>query len=318
MRILVTGGAGYIGSMLVPQLLRNYYYVTVLDSLLYGSGSLSSLYGDSRLRFVKGSICDKTLVKDTLKGVSAVIHLAALRMNDCPGQIEQVGKVNVEGTRHLFEAAVETGAKCFIFASSCSIYGAIPTTKIATEKTSPNLISPYAKSKIAAENIILKMLSDDTRTVVLRFASAYGLSANMRFDLLLNGLALDAVMKSHLNIWGAETCRALAHVRDLVAAIMQSIESKNWHGVINVGGHNRSKRELAGSLVSQIPDLTVEYHDAPLPPDTRDYKVNFNKIRALGFFPSFIPEYGLSEIVKSLQLGIVRDQRRGNNESATG
>jgi len=302
MRILVTGGAGYIGSMLVPQLLRN-HYVTVLDSLLYGSGGLPIFYG-KHLRFVKGNICDETLVKDMLKGTGAVIHLAALRMNDCSDQ-GQVEMVNVKGTKHLLKAAIETGVECFIFASSCSVYGAIPAAKIATEKTSPNLTSPYAKSKIAAENIILKTPSDDTRTVILRFASAYGLSANMRFDLLLNGLALDAVTKGHLDIWGAETWRALAHVRDLVTAIMQSIELKDWHDIINVGGHNRSKGDLARSLVSRIPGLTIEYHDAPPSPSTRDYKVNFNKVYALGFYPSFVPEYGLSEIVKSLQLGVI-------------
>lgn len=309
MRVLVTGGAGYIGSMLVPQLLRN-HDVTVLDSLLYGGGGLLNSYGDPRLRFVKGNICDRALVRDTLKGVSVVIHLAALRMNDCSGQTERVEMINVKGTGCLLEAAIGAGVECFVFASSCSVYGTILATKLATEGTPPNLTSSYAESKIAAENLVLETPSNSgTRAVVLRFASAYGLSANMRFDLLLNGLALDAVTKGHLDVWGADTWRALAHVRDLVTAIVQSLESKDWRGIINVGGHNRSKGVLARGLALRIPGLTIEYHDAP--PNARDYRVDFGKAHALGFLPSLTPEYGLSKVVKSLRLGVVQVPTEG-------
>lgn len=294
MKILVTGGAGYIGSILVPQLLRQ-HHVTMLDSLLYGSGGLPNFYSDPHLQFTTTDVRNAVIPA----GTDAVVHLAALRMRDCPTYPEQVQAVNVEATKRLFEAALRADVKCFIFASSCSVYG--KTDKLVTEESSLDSLSPYAESKVTAEKLLLSA-SGDIRLVILRFASAYGVSPNMRYDLLLNGLVLDAMIKHHLEVWGADTRRALVHVRDIAAAIVQCLNSESWHGVINVGGHNRRKRELVDNL-----GIAVEYSDVDQ--DLRDYAVDFSKIRALGFLPSFTPEQGLREITEVLKLNIIQGER---------
>lgn len=277
--VLVTGGAGYIGSVLVPMLLGHGYDVTVVDNLIYKNGhALRGVWGHPRFNFIQSDIRDCTNVGWQY---GHVIHLAAIvGETACQNHPDVAVRVNRDLAIGFAEIAKMSGSKTFIFASTCSNYGKVEEGELATEYTPLAPMSLYAETKVGAEKGILPLGSNDFRVIVLRFATAYGTSPRMRFDTLLNEFAMRAVVDKRLEVRNPQAWRPLCHVRDLAYAVLLSLNNKCMEGVYNVGGDNVRKIGLANALTGMTGVEIVCSHDDP---DKRDYQVAFSKIHDDGF-----------------------------------
>lgn len=301
-KVLITGGAGYIGSVLTPYLLRSGADVTVLDSLRYGGESILGFVHRPNYTFIQGDIRDTGLLIELLPGVDAIVHLASLvgdRACDAsPGLTQQI---NVDGTCVVVDTARRVGVSRLLFASTASCYGANDDGIFADENSALNPLTLYAETKIEAEQIVL-----DAGYTVGRFATVYGLSPRMRFDLILNQFALEA-FRGELHVHNPTAWRSHIHVWDLARAIYALLDVGIGARIFNVGGYNRRKLDLVNHLQTLL-EFDVGYVE--LGADSRDYQVNFDGIRALGFTPTLTPEDGCSEIVTSLRCGMFTDKER--------
>jgi nucleoside-diphosphate-sugar epimerase len=309
-RVLVTGGAGYIGSTLVPKLLKAGHEVRVLDSLLFGGESLLGVYPDPGFEFVRGDVRDSDALRAALDKVDAVIHLAALVGDPACGQDPEATRaINRQATCDLVDLSKEREVSRFILASTCSNYGISDTSVFADEEAPLNPVSLYAETKVAAEEYVVRASSDALCTTVLRLATVFGLSPRMRFDLLINEFVRDAVMDKQLLIYGSHSWRPFLHVHDAAKAFMMCLDAPDAAvrgQVFNVGGGNYRKIDLVGLLGKHIPDVKVEFAEGKR--DPRDYKVSFEKIqRQLGFEATYDVEIGTVEIRDVLTNGVIRD-----------
>src|SRR5512146_1653089 len=229
--VLITGGAGYSGSLLTSELLRAGYRVTVLDSLLFGGESLIPFLHHPNFHFVKVDVTEPRAVKDSLKDgwqkPDAIIHLAAIvGFPACQAVGKQVAwKYNVEATKMVYEQAADLGVERFVFASTYSNYGLTPDGKPVTEETPLNPQSLYAETKIAAEEYLLSQKDAATAVLLYRFATLYGISPRTRFDLIVNQFVLDAYTKRRLLIYQRGYSRSFVHVRDVVRGILLVLEA---------------------------------------------------------------------------------------------
>lgn len=315
MKVLVTGGAGYIGSVLVGQLLH-YYPVTVLDSLMYGGESLLAYVSDPGFHLVVGDVRVSSDIARALEDhPTTVIHLAAIvGEKACDAHKEEAVSTNLHAVSKLVGICKRSGVKHFVFASTCSNYG--KADGLLSEDAELKPLSLYADTKIKAEAIVRNLNSSSLITTVLRFATAYGLSPRTRLDVLLNEFAYDAVTTGKLEIYNKNAWRPLAHVRDISEAVRFCITYSSLfvEQVVNVGGHNVTKEDLVFALKALLPDLEVSYTETGL--DARDYRVNFGKLLAMGYRPHYLPADGLREIVGALQDGVIRDPRCGRWRNA--
>ena len=320
MRILVTGCAGYIGSIVTAYLLNlgdalgRADEIMGYDSLLFGGQGLLHVVDRPQFQFVKGDIRDSQKVACLLQDTDAVVHLAALVGEPaCKREPEITEDVNTLATKFLVNAARGAGVKHFLFASTCSNYG--KQSEPVTEESELQPLSLYATSKIEAEKFVLDAATENYTTTVLRFATAYGLSPRMRFDLLLNEFAKDAVTRGWLLVYGSESWRPFVHVCDIarLVALVLAI-GRATQGVYNVGGHNRRKIDLVEKLVQIVPELEIEkkLNDG----DPRDYQVDFSKAETLGFSPAFTPEDGLESVVQAVQGDFFLDFNQGRYKNA--
>lgn len=316
MKVLVTGGAGYIGSVLVGQLLH-YYPVTVLDSLMYGGESLLAYVSDPGFHLVVGDVRVSSDIARALEDhPTTVIHLAAIVGEKA---CEKMGRktaisVNLDATTKLVNLCKRAGVKHFVLASTCSNYGWAEGMLSEDDELKP--LSLYAETKVMAESVVVNQSDNGLITTVLRFATAYGLSPRTRLDVLLNEFAYDAVTTGKLEIYNKNAWRPLAHVRDISEAVRFCITYSSLfvEQVVNVGGHNVTKEDLVFALKALLPDLEVSYTETGL--DARDYRVNFGKLLAMGYRPHYLPADGLREIVGALQDGVIRDPRCGRWRNA--
>lgn len=323
MKVCISGGAGYIGSVLVGQLVAERHEVTVLDSLLYGNGeSLLPYWGD--IRFVRGDIRNQGAVADALDGVDTIVHLAALVGEAvCERDPERTWSINTMGTQGLLSAAKAKGVKLFIFASTCSNYGKQSNDEPVTEDCELQPLSAYARTKIAAERLVMDANgASGMATVVFRFGTAFGLSPRMRFDLLVNELVRDAVCKGRIEVYGRDAWRPFASVEciaGLLCEIIDSWESNSWAGkstsiktelagqVFNLAPTNLLKGELAEFIARKVPGLEVGYIPADAKTDPRDYRVSQEKLRRIGLAGQDTLEKHVSETVAALRAGIFPD-----------
>ena len=310
--VLVTGAAGYIGSVLVRQLLETGYKVTGFDRLLFGGEALIGFYYHQNFRFIKGDVRDKKCVKHALKNIGAVVHLAAIVGDPaCAQDKEMAISTNWDGAKLIYDIAVASeSVKRFVFASTCSKYGKMKGTDYVTESSPLNPVSLYAELKVKFENYLMKSQTrKDFIPTALRFATVYGLSPRMRFDLTVNEFIRAIAYGKELTIYGEQFWRPYAHVEDLAGSCIKVLESpaeKVDHTVFNVGDtkENYTKKMLAEEILKIEPNAKISYVHKD--EDPRDYRVNFEKIRDnLGYkITKTIPE-GLYEIYHILKNGLL-------------
>src|SRR5580698_45488 len=284
MRILVTGGAGYIGSTLVPLLLAEGHQVRVLDALLHGGDSLLGVWSHPQLEFNRGELTDKATVQSAVSGIDAVVHLAAIVGDPaCARNPELAQRVNLESSLGLIETSRKAGVNRFVFASTCSNYGKMKDAdRYVDEESELHPVSLYAETKVAVEMALLKSrLSNIWSPTPLRFATIYGVSPRMRFDLTVNEFTMEMLTRKHLKVFGEQFWRPYIHVHDAARAIQLVLDSpaeKVTGSVFNVGAtdQNFQKLQLVELIRPYAPDAVVEFvHKAE---DPRDYRVSFARI----------------------------------------
>lgn len=306
--VLVTGGAGYIGSTLTELLLSQGYDVTVLDRFFFGD-TLADLRANPRLRTLRADV--RTVTKDAFKGVTAVCDLAALS-NDPAGELnpEKTLDINHRGRARVARFAKEAGVQRYVLATSCSIYG---FQDDVVDETSPvNPLTTYAEANKLVEDSNLPLADRDFAVTALRQATVYGLSRRMRFDLAINGMTLALFKQGSVKIMRDGTqWRPMVHVRDTsraFAAVLAAQPDEVSGEVFNVGSEDQNLqiRPLAERLSRAVGIPFVEdwYGD----PDHRSYRVSFRKIRdRLGYRVTMQPEHGAKEIFAALKEGHAAD-----------
>ena len=311
--VLVTGGAGYVGSVVVEELLERGFEVRCLDALRHGNkASVEALAGRERFSFVAADLRDPAARSAALEGAWGVVHLAAIVGDPaCSREPELAREVNLEATRALLADAESAGVRRFLFASTCSNYGRIDSSAFATEELPLNPISLYAETKVEAELEVLDRASSTFATTCLRLATVFGVSPRMRFDLTVNEFTRDALVGRHLVIYGEQFWRPYVHVRDAARAVRLALEAPAERvagAVFNVGSTNENYRklDLAEMLTERFPETVVEFVERR--EDPRDYRVSFDKVRdGLGFVPDSSVPKGIDEVAGLLQSGAVAD-----------
>jgi nucleoside-diphosphate-sugar epimerase len=316
--VLITGGAGYIGSLLTANLLQGGYRVTVVDSLLFGGESLVAFLHHPNFQFVKADVTEPRAVREAVKGEwprpDAVVHLAAIvGFPACQAVGRQVAwQYNVEATKTVYGQAADLGVGRFVFGSTYSNYG--ESTNGPVNEASPlNPQSLYAETKVAAEQHLLAQSASSCAPLVLRFATLYGTSPRTRFDLIVNQFVLDAYTRRELIIYQRGYSRAFLHVQDTVRGILLGLEApeaKVRGQIYNVGtdAGNYTKDQIVELVLKRLPDTTVEYKDMSFGGDMRDISVSFAKIRKeLGFEASLDVDDGVREVLHALKTGLIRN-----------
>jgi nucleoside-diphosphate-sugar epimerase len=311
-KILVIGGAGYIGSALLPKLLERGHYVRLFDLFLFGKEPIINVIGHPNLEIIQADFRHMDRIVQAMRGMDDVIHLGAIVGDPaCSLDQELTVEVNLMATRMIAEAAKGSGIRRFCFASTCSVYGA--SDHILEERSELNPISLYAKSKLASERIVMQLADSVFCPVVLRFGTVYGLSGRTRFDLVVNLLTAKAVVEEKITVFGGKQWRPFLHVDDAALALMKAVEAPIdliRSQVFNVGSNAQNYRleEAAHIIQSLVPKAQV----IDMGPDTdfRNYQVDFTKIRRmLGFSPRWCLQEGINQVITALESGEVGDYR---------
>jgi len=325
--VLVTGGAGYIGSVLCGQLLGRGFKVTVLDTLLFGGDPLRGYAAHPDFAFQRADVRDKDAMASYFAGVDHVVHLAAIVGYPACAAAgrEDSFNVNLEGTRNVFTLAEERGVRRFVFASTYSVYGVSCDGQPVAEESPLHPQSLYARTKIAAENYLIEQAKTSRcAPVVLRFATLFGPSLRTRFDLIINQFVLEAVRKGRLVIYQKDYSRSFVHIADIVRAIELALEAGLTiirGQTFNVGSNNGnySKEELVAFIRKYIPGLIVEYKNLNYPEDMRDIRVSFDRIeRRLGFKAKVSIEDGIREMAEAIRSGKITDKAVANRPDLSG
>ena len=311
-KVLVTGGAGYVGSVLLRDLLGQGYAVYCLDKLDFGGDSIVDLVQNSGFTFINCDLNDHEQLRQELDVIEfdSVIHLAAIVGDPaCKLQPDLATRTNWESSVFLFDYCVQRGIDKFVFASTCSNYGKMPDPDAFVDENSPLVpISLYAELKVNFENYLIQ---SDTSvcTTALRFATVYGLSPRMRFELTVNEFTKELALGNQLSIYGEQFWRPYCHVRDFsraFIAVLEADETLVANEVFNVGAtsENYTKKMLSRILSSTFPDADIEFIQKE--EDARDYRVNCDKIRkVLGYDISQTVPEGIEEIKQVLQCGLI-------------
>ncbi|MEM1323854.1 MAG: NAD(P)-dependent oxidoreductase [Bacteroidota bacterium] len=312
-RILVTGGAGYIGSVVVRQLLDKGYLVRVIDSLKWGGDALYDVMQNPNFEFTKGDVRNIEDVKEAVKDVNGIIHLAAIVGDPaCRKFAEEAKETNWTGSINLFEEAEKAGVDNFVFASTCSNYGKMSDSDgFVKEDSELNPVSLYAELKVKFEDYLLNKRKDSRIcSTSLRYSTVYGFSPRIRFDLTVNEFTRNMVLENFQEIWGEQFWRPYCHVEDLARAsvlVLESPKEKVRSNVFGVGDTNENYQK--GMIIREIQKLVdgeVKY--VAKDEDPRDYRVDFTKIKEeLGFkITKTVPD-GIHEIKKVVESGIIND-----------
>ena len=313
--VLVIGGAGYIGSLTVERLLEQGHRVRVLDRLMYGSEPLRAFLGSPNFDLIEGDVTDVSKLTAAMRHASAVIHLAGLVGDPaCAVDGDFTRHANIVATRMAREVAQSLGVHRFIFASSCSVYGA--SDREMREGDELNPVSLYAETKIDSERELLFSVRDDFFVTILRFATVFGHSRRPRFDLVANLFAAQAVANGAITVIGPDQWRPFIHVRDLARAIVMVLEARPetvQSQIYNVGDDRLNMTigeigQLVRRTVGAHRDVTVNVQEGDQ--DRRNYRVSFEKVRsALGFNAETTLEQGVAEMVERLRAGEYGDYR---------
>jgi len=303
MKVLVTGGAGYIGSVLTRLLLEKGYDVICLDRLFFGTDSIKDIA--DRMHVVRDDV--RGVNPELLRGVDAVFDLASLS-NDPSGELDpqKTLDINYEGRVRVAKLSKKHGVKRYVLASTCSVYGF--QEGVLTEESAPNPLTTYAKASVLAEKEILPLADTSFCATVLRQATVYGLSPRMRFDLAVNGMVLGFYKNHKIPIMrDGKQWRPFVHVKDTSRAFVKVLESEEElvnSQVFNVSDDKQNVRIYAlARAVAEAIDLPFNYEWYGSP-DNRSYRVSFNKIRStLDFMPENTPREGAREVYDALKEG---------------
>jgi nucleoside-diphosphate-sugar epimerase len=302
---LVTGGAGYVGAVLVPQLLDRGYLVRVIDLYLYGNDVLRSSADSPSLEQIKGDIRDRALLERVIPGCDAVIHLACIS-NDPSFELNpELGKsINYDAFLDLVAIAKSSGVKRFIYASSSSVYG-VKSENLVTEELPLEPLTDYSKYKALCEEVLLKVQSPDFTTVVLRPATVCGYSPRLRLDLTVNILTNYAVNNHRITVFGGKQKRPNIHIDDMAAVYQRLLEAPPHQiagKIFNAGYQNHTVMELA-EMTASVVGRSTEIVTTPTD-DNRSYHISSEKIRReLGFEPTHTIEDAVRGLVEGFQAG---------------
>jgi len=297
MKVLVTGGAGYVGSVLVEKLLKKGFKVCVVDNLMYDNGfTLIPHFNNAKFQFIKGDVRDKSLMKNLVHNFEFVIHLAAIvGFPACRKNPQLAREVNVHSTKHI--SSLLSSDQGVVYASTGSNYGIIEN-QICTEETPLNPISLYGKTKTKAEEIFL----NENGAVAYRFATAFGLSPRMRLDLLINDFVYQAINNKTLVMFEKSFKRTFIHVNDMADSIIYAIENYDnmKNDTYNIGGdfNNFNKEEIALMIKERV-DYYLHFAEIGEDEDKRNYEVSYEKINNKGFKIKTSVKDGINELIKA-------------------
>ncbi|NTV30241.1 MAG: NAD(P)-dependent oxidoreductase [Candidatus Omnitrophica bacterium] len=301
MKILITGGAGYLGSVMVPRLLQEGHAVTVLDNCMYGQTPLLDLCHDERFTFVRGDTRDKKLLEKLVKGSDAIFPLACLTGAPlCAKDPVGAQTILVDAVQSIAELSGRD--QRIIFPTTNSGYGIGEKGKHCTEATPLRPISIYGRLKCDAEKVVL----DSGHGITLRLATAFGASPRMRLDLLVNDFVYRAVYDRFIVLFEAQFKRNFIHVRDVAKAFMHALNNfdrmKNEPYNVGLSDANLNKMELCEEIKKHVPDFYFVEAAVGEDPDKRDYIVSNDKIEKAGFRPDVSLSMGIRELVKAYQI----------------
>ena len=301
MRILVTGGAGYIGSVLVPRLLSEGHEVTVLDNFMSGQASLLAHCHHPGLAIVRGDARDRSVVSQSLKTADAILPLACLTGAPiCDQRPTEAKGVNLEAVRLLLE--LRSPNQWVLFPTTNSGYGVGQEGIHCTEETPLRPISLYGRLKVEAEKAVL----DAGNSLTLRLATAFGISPRMRLDLLVNDFVYRAVTDRFIVLFQGHFKRNYIHVRDVAAAFAHALnrfdQMKGQPYNVGLSQANLSKRELCEEIRRQVPHFHVVEAAIGKDPDERNYIVSNARIEGTGFKPTVSLQAGIAELIKGYQV----------------
>ncbi|MCK4935044.1 MAG: NAD(P)-dependent oxidoreductase [Simkaniaceae bacterium] len=293
--VLITGGAGYIGSVLTPLLLQKGYQVTVVDNLFFKQVSLLNCFEHAHFSFVKGDVCNQALMLPLIQSADIIIPLAAIvGAPACDAHPDHAQQINYDAVEFIIKN--KTDLQKMLFPNTNSGYGIGQKEEYCTEKTPLNPVSLYGRLKVAIENMLL-----DAGGISFRLATVFGVSPRMRIDLLVNDFTFKACQDRSLVLFEEHFKRNYIHVKDVARAFLFGIENfdKMQGQAYNVGlsSANLSKRELAEKIKVYIKELYI--HSAPIgkDPDKRDYIVSNAKLESLGYLPTKSLDEGIQEVI---------------------
>lgn len=314
-RVLVVGGAGYIGSVLTEHLLSSGYEVRCQDMLVYGHGqTVTPFIGRPGYEFVRSDLSDPQQFEAVLDGITDVVLLAGLVGDPVTKNFpELAARVNDSGHQTMLRLLKGRGLNRVIFVSTCSNYGMIEGDQLADESFDLKPLSLYAKSKVAVEKALLEQKPDevDYTPVVFRFATAFGMSSRMRFDLTVSEFTRALALGQDLLVYDGHTWRPYCHVRDFSELIRRALEApvgRVAFQVFNAGGavNNYTKQMIVDAVLAQIPGANVRYQEHGA--DPRNYRVDFSKVqKTLHFEPRYTVPMGIAELISAIRQGLFHD-----------
>ncbi len=295
MNILITGGAGYIGTTLVPLLIQRGHNVTILDNLMFGGDPIIPFFRYSRTNFIKGDIRDEELMKKATKDKDIIIHLAAIvGYPACRKDQDLAKSVNIEATKML--SSFVSKDQLILYGSTGSNYGEVE--EVCTEETPLNPLSIYGQTKTFAEQYLM----ENNTTIAYRFATAFGVAPRMRLDLLINDFTYKAVSQGYMVVYESHFMRTFIHVLDMARSWIFAIDNvdKMKNNVFNVGSDNMnySKKDIC-EMIKERTNAYFHYADIGEDADKRNYVVSYDKIKKLGFETTLTVEQGIDELIKA-------------------
>jgi nucleoside-diphosphate-sugar epimerase len=322
--ILITGGAGYLGSALTAVLLQQGDFVTVVDKLLHGGEHVLPFFANGKFQFMRADVTQPESLfqafdnaqKRGAPDLDAVIHLAAVvgfPACEAVGN-EEAWRQNVESVKVAFEQAESLKAKRFIFSSTYSVYGIAMNGLPVDEESQLHPQSIYGETKIAAEQYLQKRAANsDCAPLIFRLSTLYGPSPRLRFDLIINQFVLEAFAKRELLIFQRNYCRSFVHIMDAIDGLLMGLEApteKIRGEIFNLGGEggNYTKDEIVQLICEALPDTKVRYEDISFSGDMRDVRVSFAKIqREFKYQTKRKVIDGIEDILRILHSGVIKD-----------
>ncbi len=318
--VLLIGGAGYVGTVISSHFLKLGYQVRALDNFVYrNQESIQSYLGDENYEFIVGDLSDMKVLAKAAEGIDNVVILGGLVGDPITKKYpEASNKINDIGIQACIDFFDDKKLDRLIFISTCSNYGLIKEDELADENFELNPLSLYAKAKVAAElHLMSKKGKVQYTGTVLRFATAFGLSPRMRFDLSVSEFVRDLFFGEELLVFDEHTWRPYCHVRDfarLIDLVINADSEKVYFEVFNAGGeiNNFTKKMIVDTIASYIPEAKIKF--GANGSDPRNYKVSFKKVKGtLGFEPKYTVKDGIEELINAFKIGVYSDSLANRN-----